>query len=187
MKRILTTFALVLALPLAVAAQEQEPEMERGMMRGHAMMQGHAMHGDMAMMMQQPGPGMLLQLRGTLGLTDDQVAELEAMQATAHESMQAHREAAAAARTRAHEAMTGDSPDLEAFQAALEEAAQHHVQVMVAMARVHTQAGDVLSDEQQTTLETVMQGMHEMHGQGMPRLRGEGMGEGMPRRMRSGG
>jgi len=109
MKRIATALALVLALPLAVAAQEEEHEMgqEHEMEMEHGMMEGHAMHGGMAMMMMHPGPGMMLQAKDELGLTDAQVAELEAMHAKAHEEMQAHREAAKAARETAHQAMMG--------------------------------------------------------------------------------
>ncbi len=189
MKRIVTTIALVLALPLAVTAQEeaqeveqeqkQEMEMEHGMM-----MRAQAMHGGEAMMMRHPGPGMLLRMEEALGLTEDQVAELEAMHAEARDAMQAHREAARTARTGAHEAMMADSPDLDAFQAAMEEAAMHDVQATVAMARVHLQANEVLTPEQQETLGARMKEMHEnMQGEGMQhRQHGEGQGEGMQHR-----
>ena len=141
------------------------------------------MHGG-AMMTQHPGPGMILRLEEALALTEDQVAELEAMHAQAREAMEAHREAARAARTHAHEAMMGDSPDLEAFQAALEEAAAHDVQATVAMARAHMQAGEVLTAEQKETLKSRVQEMHEnMQGERMQhRQRGGGQGEGMQHR-----
>lgn len=191
MKRIATTIALVLALPLAVTAQEeaqeveqeQKQEMEMEMEHG-MMMRAHAGHGGAAMMMEHPGPGMLLRMEEALGLTADQVTELEAMHAEAREAMQTHREAAQTARTRAHEAMMADAPDLDAFQAALEEAAMHDVQATVAMARVHLQANEVLTPEQQETLGARMKEMHEnMRGEGMQhRQHGEGQGEGMQHR-----
>lgn len=189
MKRILMALAPVLALPLVAVAQQQGQPMGQ-----HGTMQGSGMHGDMAMMM-RPGPAMLLRLEATLSLTDEQVAELEAMQTETHEAMQAHHEAAEAARARAHEAMMADTPDLQAFQAALEEAAQHEVQGHVVMARAHLQAAEVLSAEQSATLETLMMGMHEMHrdgmdpmqGGGMHEMQGGGMGQGMQHRMQSGG
>lgn len=182
MKRIATAAALVLALPLAAAAQghgqqerQGQPMMEHGMM-------GQGMHGAMGMMMARPGPGMLLRVKGTLGLDEDQVQRLEAMHEEARSAMEQHREAARAARMEAHQAMMGETPDLEAFQAALEEAARHDVQATMAMARVHVQAADVLTAEQAATLETLMEGMHEMRGEGMHRMQGEGMGEGMQHR-----
>ena len=191
MRRMVTVMALVMAFPLAAAAQQghghgQEKGKEHGQRQGmhHGMMQGHGM----AMMMAQPGPGMVLRLQGTLGLSEDQVSELEAMHAEAHESMRMHHEAAAEARERAHEAMSGADPDLEAFESALEEAAQHQVQAMVAMARVHAGAGEVLNADQRETLHTLMQAMHEMGGEGM-HGEGESMHEGARHRemRRSGG
>ena len=175
MKRLMMTLALVLAFPLAASAQQHgQMHQQRGMQQGMGMPMMGGMHG---MMMARPGPGMLLRLERTLELTDQQVQELEGMHAEAHEAMKMHREAAREARRRAHEAMMGESADLDAFQDALEEAAQHNVQAMVAMARVHAQAAGVLTDEQTMKLHTLMQAMQEMReGRGME---GPGMGEGM--------
>lgn len=188
MKRIGMALGLVLLLPLAVSAQGQQErhgqemgEQQRmhqgqGMMQGmhQGMMQGHGM----AMMMARPGPGMLLRLSGSLELTEDQVEQLESMHAEAHEAMEMHREAAAEARERAHEAIMGESADLGGFEAALQEAAEHNVQAMVAMAQVHVDAGEVLTDEQRSKLETLTEAMHEMHGEGMHEGMGQGMHEG---------
>jgi Spy/CpxP family protein refolding chaperone len=181
MKRILMALALVLALPLAALAQQQGEHMGQ-----HGMMQGAGMHGDMAMMM-RPGPAMLLQLEATLSLSEEQVAELEALQAETHEAMQTHQEAAEAARARAHHAMMADAADLQAFQAALEEAARHDVQGQVVMAQAHVQAGEVLTAEQRATLETLMMAMHEMHRDGAHEMPGGGTGQGMQHRMQSDG
>lgn len=188
MRRIPRVLAVLLALPLAAAAQEQGEHMGQPMGE-HGMMQGAGMHGDMAMMM-RPGPAMLLRLETTLNLTGEQIAALEALQTETHEAMQTHHEAAAAARARAHEAMMADAPDLQAFQAALEEAARHDIQGQVVMARAHLQAGEVLSADQSATLETLMTGMHELHGMhdgGMHGMQDGGMGQGMQHRMQSGG
>ncbi|MGK7311197.1 MAG: Spy/CpxP family protein refolding chaperone [Candidatus Longimicrobiales bacterium M2_2A_002] len=200
MKRIGMALGFVLLLlPLAVSAQGQQgrhgqemgeqERMHQGMGMHQGMMQGHGR----AMMMSRPGPGMLLRLQGTLGLTEDQIDQLESMHAEAHETMQAHQEAAQEARTRAHEAMAGDTPDLEAFESAMLEAAEHNAQAMVVMAGVHVSAGEVLTDEQRAKLETLTEAMHEMRGEGMHRMQGEGMhrgqGQGMEQREmnRSGG
>ncbi len=183
MKRIAFALTLALALPLAVTAQGQQGhDMNGGMMQGPEMMHsGMIQEGMHGAMMTQPGPGMLLRLQETLGLSEEQVAQLEAMHEEARTAMQEHQEAARSARMQAHHAMMGDTPDLSAFESALEEAAMHDVQATVAMARVHVQAGDVLTEEQQATLATLIQGMHEMQGEGMHPM-GEGMGEGMQQR-----
>jgi hypothetical protein len=117
----------------------------------------------------------MLRLQETLELTDEQVSELEAMHAEAHESMQQHQQAAAEARTRARDAMMADA-DLDAFEGALAEAADHQVQAAMAMVRVHMQAGQALTDAQSMKLQTLMEAMKEMHHEGM-------MGEGMQQRM----
>lgn len=185
MKRLVATFALVLALPLALSAQQGEHGNMERMHQGQGMQQGmmDGMHG---MMMARPGPGMILRLQETLALTEDQVSELESMHNEARESMQQHRQAAQEASTRAHEAMMGESADMDAFQSALEEAAMHRVQATMVMARVHTEAGEVLTDEQTMKLHTLMQAMQEMHEGGMMG-EGKGMrGEGMQRRMHQG-
>ena len=185
MRKIAAIAALALVVPALAAAQGhgqeqhgQPTERQQGM-QGQAMMHGGMgmMHGGMGMMMARPGPGMLLRLEGTLDLSGDQVAELEAMHAEAHEAMQSHHQAARAARERAHEAMMGESPDLDAFEAALQEAARHDVQAMVAMARVHARAGDVLTEEQRARLDTLVQAMREMHHGEGPMRHGEGHGE----------
>lgn len=186
MKRLMTTLALVLALPLAASAQQGQGQgqgqmhgqmqqgmhqqgMGQGMMGMHQGMMQQGMPGMMgAMAMTQPGPMMILRLRSTLGLSDDQASQLRTIQSQAHEGMMTHQQAAQEARMRAHQAMMGADPDLDAFQSALEEAAQHSVQAMVVMARAHVQALDVLNDDQTAQLHTLMQAMQEMHqGQGM--------------------
>lgn len=183
MKRTTITLAaaLTLALPLGLAAQggmghgQMGGSMGSGMphqgLMGSAMMQGSMMQGGMGMMAALPGPGMLLRVKSTLGLTDDQVEKLEAMQAEAHENMRQEYEAAEEARTHAHQIMMGDAPDLDAFQAALTEASQHEVQAMVAMARMHNEAVALLNADQKATLDTLVQAMGEMMHEGM----GEGM------------
>jgi len=62
------------------------------------------------------------------------------------------------------------------------------VQATVTMARVHMQAGEVLTAEQKEALDAHMKAMHEhMRGEGMEhRMRGEGHGEGVQHRMHSG-
>lgn len=180
MKRLITTMALALAFPLALSAQQGQGQahgqMQQGMHQGQGMGQGMGMgmqhgmgmhEGMMGMMMSRPGPGMILRLKETLELTDDQVSRLEAMHNEARESMQAHQQAAQQARMRAHQAMMADAPDLDAFQAALEEAADHTIQAAMAMARVHTEAAGVLTDVQTEKLHTLMEAMEEMHEGGM--------------------
>lgn len=181
MKRITTALALLLVLPAVAAAQEPEHPHEEAPAHHADMAAGHhagmeAMGpGMMAMMMEHPGPGMILRLRETLGLAEEQVERLEALHSAAREEMHTHMQAAAEARQRAHAAMQGDSPDLAAHEAALREAADHTVQARQSMARVHVEAGEVLSAEQRATLDTILGAMREMH-QGR-----EGMGSGVMR------
>lgn len=183
MTRIAAMTALLLAFPVAVAAQGEQERHREGMgehrmeNRGQRPGMGMGMMGMREAVHAHPGPGMMLRAAEELGLSEDQVERLEAMHESAHAAMDEHHEAADAARERAHEAMMADTPDLDAFQAALEEAAMHDVAATVAMARVHMEAGQVLTEEQRAALTEMAEEMH-----------GEGMGEGMQerRRMHSG-
>lgn len=175
MRTLITAFALAVLLPVTVQAQEQEQDPPQGHRHGQGMQQG-MQHGGMqggmgmgmgmAMMRAHPGPGMILRLRESLELSEEQVERLTAMHEEAHEGMQAHMEQAREARSRAHEIMMGEDPDMDAFGEALQEAATHRVQAQQAMARVHLEAGEVLSDDQRQLLHTITEAMHELHGDG---------------------
>lgn len=175
--------ALALASP-AVSAQNQEmPRPPSDGMRGQGgMMQrmGQGMMGGGMMQMMMggmgmmgtggPGPGMILRMGDALGLTDEQRAELEAIQEEYQETvapmmssmMEIHRDAA--------ERLTGDSPDFDAYEGALREAADAMVEAHVAMARAASEARAVLTDEQRAQLQRGMQMMQGMMGPARSRM-----------------
>lgn len=178
MKQIAAGVLLALALPLGATAQGEH---EHGQTPAHAppvqAAGGHemGMMGGMGMM-EHAGPMMILRLRESLALTTAQIERLEALHATAREEMHGHMQAAQEARRRAHAAMQGDAPDLEAHERALREAADHTVLAQQGMARAHVEAAGILQPEQRERLNTITAAMREMHG-GMQ----EGMRGGMER------
>lgn len=94
------------------------------------------------------GPQALLGAADRLGLNDDQTARLQDIASTSRGSHQTHMQAAAAARKNAADALSADSPDLTAYQDALQEAANHMVQAHVAMTRASIEARAVLTPDQ---------------------------------------
>lgn len=193
MRRPIAALALALMLPLAGSAQEPEhPEgehrggMEHGQMRRGAMEHGAMQRGmmggmGMAMMREHPGPGMILRLEESLGLSESQVEKLTRMHAEARAAMQGHMEEARAARARAHELMASESPDIDAFREALRGAAMHTVEAQTLRARMHLDAADVLDDTQRETLRSITSAMEEMHGEGPEGSGGHPQGQGMHR------
>lgn len=127
----------------------------RGQMMGPGMMGGmDAMHG---------GPGMILRSSQALALTAAQTERLEALQERVRSEHQEHMQAAMAAHQEAAAALEGDAPDLDAYSAALNEAADHMVVAHVAMTRATLDAREILTPEQREKLGEAMGEMHEMH------------------------
>jgi Spy/CpxP family protein refolding chaperone len=171
MNRNRLVLGLVLLAATPCAAQHQPP-------RGGQPMQ-------MPMMMQMPmtgmSPGMLLRMREHLGLTDEQVRRLEAVQGRAQA---AHRQHMPAAMAPMHEAMgilQGERPDFAQYEAKLRQAAEHLVAAHVAMARAMVEARAVLTAEQQGRLRGGMSMMHEMMREHMQQMMGGMMGAGAAR------
>ena len=108
-----------------------------------------------------PGPAMILSMGEAVNLTDDQRAQLEAIQAEYSEAAQPHMPGMIAAHQDVRAALEGDSPDFGAYEHALQEAADLMVQAHVAMARAAEEARNVLTDEQ---LERLGSGMPMMYG-----------------------
>jgi predicted transcriptional regulator len=146
-----------------------------GGMGGHAMvggsdammgqgMGGAAMDGGMMGRMQgiRPTPAAILGAAESLKLTPDQKTRLEELARTTNESHQAHMQAAMAAHQKASEASTGDTPDLQAYERGLQEAAGHMVQAQVAMTRGSLDARAVLTSEQRTEMQESMALMGSM-------------------------
>lgn len=183
----LTLAALVAATP--VAAQQGQ----------HAMPPAHAGMMDCMTMMGGAPPAMILRHADELDLSAEQVDRLEALhraRAERAQPMQPMMEAHMAAA----EAVKGESPDLEAYEAHLREAMGHMVRAHVDMARAAVEARAILTAEQTDELRDVMAsaghgrmgmagegheqgGMHGMSGMMMhcPMMRGAGHGgHGMP-------
>lgn len=194
---------LLAAAPVA-AQQSHHPGQAGGWMPGYMGMPGAGMGmmmgGGMGMMgggmgaMMGPGgvyggAAMILRLSEPLGLTDAQVSKLEKIDQDATRAAQTHAQAAAKARTAAAEALQGDAPDLDAYQARLREAAEHTVQLQMVSARAAANARGVLTTDQREQLRQgvgmisalctgmmggnggpggIGGGMHGMHGSGTP-------------------
>lgn len=161
-----TALALAASPVLAQEHQHERPAPEGGEKAGH-MMQG--MHGGMAGcpmmggMGGMHGPAMILEASEALGLTDEQTRALtELKDAGEHHhhmqaAMEAHRTAAAA--------LENGAADIDAYAAALEQAADHMVMAHVAMARSALDAKAVLTPEQVEKLDGIMKEMHGEHSE----------------------
>jgi hypothetical protein len=160
-KRSLFAASAVLAFAAAPLASQQHQHgapqdtaagaMDPGMM--HMMHMMRMMHGGEGMsggMMQSvhPQPAMLLDAAAELGLTDEQTSRLTALEDELAGDHERHAGAAKEAHGRASGLLEGPSPDLDAYAAALSEAAEHMVQAHVGMARAAVAARAILTPEQ---------------------------------------
>jgi uncharacterized membrane protein len=166
-KRALLAAAAVLALAATPLASQQhqhgqpqgEGTMDEGMMHMMRMMHGGEGMGGMMKSM-HPQPAMLLHAAAELGLTDEQTERLTALEDAIGAEREGHAQAAMDAHRRAAALLDGESPDLDAYAAALGEAADHMVQAHVGMVRATLEARSILTPEQ---LEKV-KAMPMMHG-----------------------
>ncbi len=150
---IATAGALLVGVPLVAQNRDQ----------GHA--HGDATHENSMMehcgqMMGGVQPAILLEHRDELGLTADQVRQLEAINEQATGS--AHMQGAMAMKLQAAELLQGDEPDLAAYEQALREAMEHMIHAHVEMAATASEARAVLTAEQREHL------AHIGHGQAAP-------------------
>lgn len=173
---IIAVGALLASAP--VAAQQQ------GHQGAHQAQAGE--HGAMhhcAAMMGGPHPQMLLNHGEALGLTSDQVGQLEALRDEAKETAMPHMQPAMQAHGEAADLLKADSPDFQAYEAKLREAADHMVRAHAGMARVGVQARQVLTEEQHAELEKLGSAKGMMRGG----QHGMEMGEGGHGAMAGGG
>ena len=177
-----TLFAAVLALPLSgIQAQErhqhehaQSPESAQMMMHG---MMGQGMMG-MGMGMMEAGlptPEVILQMRDHLGLSEEQVGQLEAAQTALAEAGHEHMEHMMTVRASASEILNADSPDFDAYESTLWGMATHMMQVHLAAARAGVRSREILTPEQRSQLPQHMEMMRGAMGSGM--MMSPGMGE----------
>ena len=113
-----------------------------------------------------PGPAMILSMGEALNLTDDQRAQLDAIQTEYSEAAQPHMPGMIAAHQDVRAALEADAPDFDAYEHALQEGSDFMVQAHVAMARAAEEVRKVLTDEQLEQLGSGMAMMHGMMGHG---------------------
>lgn len=113
-----------------------------------------------------PGPVAILSMGDALGLTADQRSRLEAIQTEYGNTMGPLMTQAMDAQRRAADALQGDAPDFDAYKRALREGTDQMIDAHVAMARAAFEARQVLTEEQRTRLQSGMQMIQGMMGQG---------------------
>lgn len=136
-------------------------------------------HQGAMMAMDRPSPSKLLAVAEMLGLDEAQVARLEAVDSAFHADHHEPMHAAMDADAKAQAALDAAAPDLNAYRAALEEAAGHRVEARVVDARARVDAMAVLTPAQKETLHHSLHLAHTLgggHGMGGS---GGGMGGGM--------
>jgi len=154
-----------------MAGQQADSASNMGMMQGMmggGMMGSGMMEGGMMQMMGQgmglmptggPGPAVILEMRDSLGLSEEQVGQLEEIRDRHHTAHSQMGDGPMGAHSRAKEAITGDNPDFQAYESALRDMADSMVQMHVGMARSAAEAREVLTAEQQEMLTQIGQGM----------------------------
>lgn len=161
-----------------------------GMMGGGMMgQQSSMMSGQMMSSMMDPGPRMLLHQQDVLDLSQEQIQQLEQLQARAEELHSTHRSEMTSVRDQLQELRGSDALDLERYESLLREQADLRVDMQVQAARIHREAFEVLTDEQRSNVRYGMRMMRSESGmsRGMPG-RGSGMmgmeqGMGQPQMM----
>lgn len=155
--------------------ETDETRAPSGMMDDGMMGQQSGMMSDRMTMMGsvQAGPRMLLHQRDVLELSEDQIDELEQLEARADELRSSHRSAMASVRERLQELRGSDEMDLDRYESLLREQAELRVEMRVRAAETHRDALEVLTDEQRSNVRYGMRMMRSMHSE-------RGMSSGMP-------
>jgi Spy/CpxP family protein refolding chaperone len=156
--------ALVFAAP--VAGQQAQPQAQQTEQPRTGMM------GDGMAQMMPMGPASLLGAADQLELTEAQRAELTALEEKLHAEHTMHVQAAGAQEMAAAGLLEAQTPDWQAYEQALAEAANHRVKAHVAMTRVASEADAVLTPEQATRLHHAMGMVHAMMPGGMGAMMG---------------
>lgn len=182
----LATFGLALALPLLLStgdvasgqeaqkAQQDTAQTWRG--RGMHRAAGTGLQARQFMRGGHVGPMMLVGVKEELGLSEEQVAQLEKIREEHHSLMQAqvkqladHREAMRKART---------ENDWDALQEGIEEGSNLRAGIARGLLNVERQSLDVLSADQRGKFETWQEGVRVLGRQRMQfrqEMRGHGM------------
>jgi hypothetical protein len=157
----------MLALPALLSAQgaQQHGHMGQGMAPQGRMMnegwEGPMMGMGMAMWL-QPGPAFLLGQKDALKLGDDQVQQLEQLKTELSNARETHVDKVTSLRQQVREALSGEQPDLDKYQSALQSLANEYVAMQLERARYSQKALAVLNDTQRSYVRFGMQMMHQM-------------------------
>lgn len=201
MNKRLATILLALVLPLAVsttgwaqarvrAAQQDTTQAgqvgpRRGM-RGAWMRGGGPGFGRAGFAAEHAGPRRLIGLRDELGLSEDQVSQLEKIHEGHQSLMQAQMQQLRTLQDSLRQARIRN--DYAALEKGIDERATLEVGIAKGRLNVERQALEVLNDEQRSKFETWQEGVRVFRRQGIERrrgMRGQGMrGRGMRRQNR---
>ncbi len=146
----------VLAFPGPILAQGDHPQRQDEQA-------GQGMMGMMAC----PSPSLILRQKEALNLTESQVERLEAIQKEVAEARETDMGQVRPLHMQVMQALEGDEPDFSAYETALKELADHHVNMQVGMARASQRALELLSSEQRSNVRYGMRLMREMRSTGM--------------------
>ncbi len=156
--RTMSVIAIAMTLIAAPAmTQEKHPEAGHDMMQMMAMMQGQG-----GMMAMDDGPSMILKLKESLELSNDQVQRLTTLQKSSHAAMQPHMMGAMHAMKAGEKLLGGTAPDLKAYETALRDAANHMVLARTGMAKADVEARQVLTAQQRDRLTLAGKIINEM-------------------------
>ncbi len=141
----------VLAFPGPTLAQGHDPQRQDEQA-------GQGMMGTLSC----PSPSLILKQKEALNLNESQVERLEAIQKEVAEAHETDMGQVRPIHMQVTQALQGDEPDFSAYEAALEELADHHVNMQVRMARASQRTLEVLSAEQRSNVRYGMRLMREM-------------------------
>jgi len=135
--------------------------MMSGMM-GEGMMPGMMGEGMMSGMMDMDCPCLPLRLRGSLGLSEDQVQRIEDIEERSGKEQAEHTGLATEAQRAAMAALHAQNPNLQEYEARLREAASHGVEAQLALARGSIRAREILTAAQREQLRSAVEAMREL-------------------------
>lgn len=155
--------AALLALPATSLAQgmgmsghhQTATGQQSSMGPGYGMMGGGMMGG--TGMMMGPTPGFILAQRDALGLTDQQTARLDSLQAQMRERWQAHYATMQGIHQQMADLQQAEKPDLGRYQKFMQQMASSSVDMHVQLARQGQEAFQVLTPEQRSKVRYGMQ------------------------------
>jgi len=158
--------------------QQQPPPQQQSRTQQTSMMADHMQR--CMDMMTGTSPGMLLQHRQDLSLTDDQVRRLETIRSRTDQAAMTHMRPAMDAVAAAETQLNSNAPNFQAYETRLRQAADHMVQAHVALARGAVEARQVLTSDQRSRIATLRTAGHEMAGNSNGGMHpGSGMQQGM--------